>query len=136
MEAAFIIYQNTHVPSFKIDSSSNKWIIDRIKKAIFECTGLEFSEYNVRERKRNIALTRQVFFYLTRLNTTLSLKEIGGQFSYNYYNRKTKKMAKRNYDHSTVIHGIATINAILDSYDCAEKNQVTEIINNFKKIWN
>lgn len=133
LKPAFIFYQNTYIPSFPDKNSSNIWVITRIKKAILESTGLEFSDYNIKSRNRSICLIRQIFYYLARYNTTLSLKEIGEQFSYNYFDKKTKSVKQRNYDHSTVIHGIATINSILDSYDCSEKIQVNEIIKNFKK---
>jgi chromosomal replication initiation ATPase DnaA len=130
----FQIFKNGHIPRLPILRHNNDSVIRRAKITIELVTGLAFEKYNVRSRNRQLAFSRQLFFYLVRENSTLSLREVGEQFSYNFYYKLTGKMGKRWYDHSTVIHGIKTINDLMEGYPSQEKKQILAAIEKFKEV--
>lgn len=74
---------------------------------------------------------RQVSMKLVRDNTTLSLKEIGEL----YMAKQKNKPPAFGKDHTTVIHGIKTIDSLL-SYDKLVINKYNKILSDFNKIIN
>lgn len=74
---------------------------------------------------------RQVSMKLVRDNTTLSLKEIGEL----YMAKQKNKPPAFGKDHTTVIHGIKTIDSLL-TYDKLVKNKYNKILSEFNKIVN
>jgi chromosomal replication initiation ATPase DnaA len=134
MEAAYFKTWNNHIPRTPIDIQNNEFVVNRTKNIIEFVTGLTYENYNVKSRRRNISFARQLFFYLVRQNSTLSLKSIGELFSYEFYFKDTNKMGRRWYDHTTVIHGIKTINDLKDGYASHEKKQILTAIEKFKQV--
>jgi chromosomal replication initiation ATPase DnaA len=74
---------------------------------------------------------RQVSMKIVRENTTLSLKEIGEL----YMAKKKGRVAELGKDHTTVIHGIKTIDSLL-SYDKLVIEKYNRILTDFNKIIN
>jgi chromosomal replication initiation ATPase DnaA len=74
---------------------------------------------------------RQVSMKIVRENTTLSLKEIGEL----YMAKKKGCVPELGKDHTTVIHGIKTVDSLL-SYDKLVIHKYNKILNDFNKIIN
>jgi chromosomal replication initiation ATPase DnaA len=74
---------------------------------------------------------RQVSMKIVRENTTLSLKEIGEL----YMAKKKGRVAELGKDHTTVIHGIKTIDSLL-SYDKLVIEKYNRILTDFNNIIN
>ena len=69
-----------------------------VKQAICDHFGMTFEKISRKTRKRELVYPRQVFMYLLRQNTTLSLKQIGEMF---------------DYDHTTAIHSIQKVKDLM-----------------------
>jgi chromosomal replication initiation ATPase DnaA len=75
--------------------------IIRIKDVVFEVTGITWQQINRHTRTRNIMFARQLFHYLVRTFTDLTLKKIG-------------KLTFHNYGHFTILHSKSEIENIID----------------------
>lgn len=75
---------------------------DLVKEAILDHFGMTFEKVSRRCRKREILYPRQIFIYLLKQNTTMSLKQIGDIFE---------------FDHTTVIHSIQKVKDLMDTED-------------------
>ena len=104
--------------------------LEKIKKIILEVTGLSFEQYNSTTRKREIVYARQLFMFMAKKHTTLSLKSIGQLFSRKY--DTSYKIDFKGFDHSTVIHAIETITNILTSF---AKTREQKVIKNAIELW-
>lgn len=91
--------------------------IDRIEQIVCDSYGVSVTEIKIRDRKRERVIARQTIFHIAWNNYTYNLKTIG-----------------KNYglDHSTVIHGIQTINDLIDSNKAFKKayESIMNIIEN------
>ena len=111
---------------------TNFQALEKIKKIILEVTGLSFEQYNSTTRKREIVYARQLFMFMAKKHTTLSLKSIGELFKKNYENSYYYKKDYKGFDHSTVIHAIETITNILTSF---AKTREQKVIKNAIELW-
>jgi chromosomal replication initiation ATPase DnaA len=75
--------------------------IIRIKDVITEVTGIVWEQINLHTRTRDIVFARQLFHYLVRTFTDLTLKKIG-------------KLTFHNYGHFTILHSKSEIENIID----------------------
>jgi chromosomal replication initiation ATPase DnaA len=75
--------------------------IIRIKEVVFEVTGIVWQQINRHTRTREIMFARQLFHYLVRTFTDLTLKKIG-------------KLTFHNYGHFTILHSKSEIENIID----------------------
>jgi chromosomal replication initiation ATPase DnaA len=75
--------------------------IIRIKDVVFEVTGITWQQINRHTRTRDIMFARQLFHYLVRTFTDLTLKKIG-------------KLTFHNYGHFTILHSKSEIENIID----------------------
>ncbi len=82
-----------------IDESEAKVItVDLIKQVITDNYGLQTGDLESKNRSRQIAFPRQIAMYISRQLTDLSLPKIASSF---------------NRDHSTILHGIDKITAMM-----------------------
>lgn len=80
----------------------NKDRIPKIKHAACKVMEVTSDEFNSRRRTRNFVLARQIFWHKMRHDyPNISLKSLAG-------------MVGTQRDHSTVIHGIRTIDSLLE----------------------
>jgi chromosomal replication initiation ATPase DnaA len=113
---------NRHIPTAPKKVFTDKEIIQAIKDSIFIATGVEFSFYDTKSRKRNLVILRFAFFKLARDFTNYTYYEIGDFFS-------------NTFHHSTIIHGCETIDDIEYMGDKDERFKTLELINKtFKGI--
>jgi chromosomal replication initiation ATPase DnaA len=75
--------------------------IIRIKEVITEVTGITWQQINRHTRTRDIMFARQLFHYLVRTFTDLTLKKIG-------------QLTFHNYGHFTILHSKSEIENIID----------------------
>jgi chromosomal replication initiation ATPase DnaA len=75
--------------------------IIRIKDVITEVTGIVWEQINLHTRTRDIVFARQLFHYLVRTFTDLTLKKIG-------------ELTFHNYGHFTILHSKSEIENIID----------------------
>jgi chromosomal replication initiation ATPase DnaA len=75
--------------------------IIRIKDVVTEVTGIVWQQINLHTRTRDIVFARQLFHYLVRTFTDLTLKKIG-------------KLTFHNYGHFTILHSKSEIENIID----------------------
>lgn len=73
---------------------------DVIIKECCKLYNVSFDDINIKLRKRELVLVRQVIMYMLKSFTNMTLHDIGGVF--------TK-------DHATVLHGIRTINNLIET---------------------
>jgi chromosomal replication initiation ATPase DnaA len=103
--------------SIFLNSEVNK-VENKTLKSIAEIvchnSGLEFEELKQKTRKREIVKSRQQYFWLAKKFTNpkeITLKEIG-------------EVVMEEPDHSTVIHGINTINDLIQSSSIEEREMI------------
>ncbi len=87
--------------------------IDYITKIVCEYYGIEENKIRDKNRRKEIVIARQVAMYLSKTLTPSSLKTIGLHFG--------------GRDHSTVIHGVTSVEQLL-----VEDPKVKEAVNNIK----
>jgi len=91
--------------------------------------GIPIDTLTAVSRHRLQCEARQVSMKLVRDNTTLSLKEIGEL----YMAKRKNQPPALGKDHTTVIHGIKTIDSLL-SYDRLVNDKYKRILTDFNKI--
>lgn len=84
-----------------------------IAKKICESFKISYNLLKSRARNRNLVMIRQCAMYYLRLNTRLSLSEIGGIF---------------NRDHATVLYSVRTVKSFLEIRN-QEFTTITDKIN-------
>lgn len=77
-----------------------KYTIEQIETQIFNHTGVSIEQMNVKTRKREVVLARQLAHYKCRKFTRKSLAGIAWHFGHK--------------DHATTLHSIKTINNYLE----------------------
>ena len=102
-----------------------------IVKLCAEEYGIPIETLIATTRQRLQCEARQVSMKLVRDNTTLSLKDIGLL----YMAKRKGYVAELGKDHTTIIHGIKTIDNLL-SYDKLVINKYNKILSEFNKIIN
>lgn len=75
---------------------------ERIIALVLSYYCMEREDVFRKSRKREVVLSRQVMHYLIKMNTKLTLKQIGELVS-----------GKRALDHTTVMHSIATVKDLM-----------------------
>lgn len=114
MKAQFKIYESQAVLKPKV-LINNIEIVEKIKEIINENSGVHFSFYSQKSRVRELLNVRQLFHYLCRNYTSLSLKSIGNLTD--------------GRDHTTVLNSIKIIEDILDiSKKLGITNNFTQVI--------
>ena len=93
--------------------------------------GIQIETLTNTTRHRLQCEARQVSMKIVRENTTLSLKEIGEL----YMAKRKNQPPAFGKDHTTVIHGIKTVDSLL-SYDRLVKEKYNRILTDFNKIIN
>src|SRR5438876_3118750 len=73
--------------------------IEQIQRSVAEFFGVKFSDFKAKNRTRAVAFPRQIAMYLARQLTHASLAEVGRAFG--------------GKDHTTVLHAVAKIQALL-----------------------
>jgi chromosomal replication initiation ATPase DnaA len=99
MEATFNIYKAA--VQYQQPKEHYDITIIRIKDVITEVTGIVWEQINLHTRTRDIVFARQLFHYLVRTFTDLTLKKIG-------------KLTFHNYGHFTILHSKSEIENIID----------------------
>ena len=113
------------------DVSSDAELSTIIVKLCAEEYGIPIETLIATTRQRLQCEARQVSMKLVRDNTTLSLKEIGEL----YMAKQKNKPPAFGKDHTTIIHGIKTIDNLL-SYDRLVIEKYNRILADFNKIVN
>ena len=131
LQAGYKIYSNNHTPRMPYDLDV-KTVIQRTKTVVEKITGKTFSMYNVRNRKRESVFSRQLFCFLIRRYSLMSLNDIGNLFCYHFYDAKKGITYPRGFDHSTVINSIINIE---NSLECIAKTNEKEMILLALKMW-
>jgi chromosomal replication initiation ATPase DnaA len=121
---------NNNVVLKKQYLNSNE-MIRKIKAVVKEITGLNFSNYNTKTRSKEIVFARQLFCYLIKNNTNLSLTSIGNLFQYYGYNRSTKQKEIKTYNHSSIISSCEIISGYL-SINSPEKQIILQALEKLK----
>ena len=99
MEATFNIYKAA--VQYQQPKEHYDITIIRIKDVITEVTGIVWDQINLHTRTRDIVFARQLFHYLVRNFTDLTLKKIG-------------ELTFHNYGHFTILHSKIEIENIID----------------------
>ena len=99
MEATFNIYKAAVI--YQQPKEHKDITIIRIKEVITEVTGITWQQINRHTRTRDIMFARQLFHYLVRTFTDLTLKKIG-------------QLTFHNYGHFTILHSKSEIENIID----------------------
>jgi chromosomal replication initiation ATPase DnaA len=99
MMACFKFSWNDHIPRKLRKNVSDLQIIEIVKLAIKLALDLDFEQYDIKLRERELVFARSCFCTLIKRETNMSLKNIG-------------KIFKHNYDHSTIIHNMTNIHDI------------------------
>jgi chromosomal replication initiation ATPase DnaA len=99
MEATFNIYKAA--VQYQQPKEHQDITIIRIKDVVTEVTGIVWQQINRHTRTRDIMFARQLFHYLVRTFTDLTLKKIG-------------KLTFHNYGHFTILHSKSEIENIID----------------------
>jgi chromosomal replication initiator protein len=86
---------------------------EEIQKTVSKYYNIKLSELKGKKKSSSIVLPRQVAMYLTRQLTTLSLPEVGQQFS--------------GKDHSTVIYSVKKIEGLIKK-DEKIKNDIDQLL--------
>lgn len=73
---------------------------EKIKEAVCSVTGYSWQQLTKKGRERNKTVARAIAYYFLRTETNLTLSAIGRVF---------------NQDHTTVIHGLSTLQDLLDT---------------------
>jgi chromosomal replication initiation ATPase DnaA len=110
------------------DINSDAELATIIVKLTADEYGIPLETLTAVSRHRVQCEARQISMKLVRENTTLSLKEIGEL----YMAKKKGELPKKGKDHTTVIHGIKTIDSLL-SYDrlvIDKFNRISASLNN------
>jgi len=89
---------------------------EEIQKTVSKYYNIKLSELKGKKKSSSIVLPRQVAMYLTRQLTTLSLPEVGQQFS--------------GKDHSTVIYSVKKIDGLIKK-DKKIKNDIDQLLKKF-----
>lgn len=111
--------------------SSDAELATIIVKLCADEYGIPVETLTATTRLRLQCEARQVSMKLVRDNTTLSLKEIGEL----YMAKRKNQLPAFGKDHTTVIHGIKTIDSLL-TYDKLVINKYNKILSEFNKIVN
>lgn len=111
--------------------SSDAELATIIVKLCADEYGIPVDTLTATTRLRLQCEARQVSMKLVRDNTTLSLKEIGEL----YMAKRKNQLPAFGKDHTTVIHGIKTIDSLL-TYDKLVINKYNKILSEFNKIVN
>lgn len=82
-----------------------------IELLVSEYYGHSLTVIRLKCRRREYVVTRQVMMYLMKRFSNMSLKDIGGRF---------------HRDHTTVIHAIRTVNALMETQEQFKK-QICEL---------
>ena len=93
---------------YYIRATSNKEQTPRekyieLQKSICKCLGIYIEQLREKTRKREIVIARYICFYIARNNGLGSLIFIGKELN--------------NFDHSTVLHGIALVDDLIQAND-------------------
>jgi chromosomal replication initiation ATPase DnaA len=99
MEATFNIYKAA--VQYQQPKGHKDITIIRIKEVVTESTGIVWHQINKHTRTRDIMFARQLFHYLCRTFTDLTLKKIG-------------ELTFHNYGHFTILHSKSEIENIID----------------------
>jgi chromosomal replication initiator protein len=91
--------------------------IDKIQKSVSHFFSVSVDDLKDKTRKKEVAVARQVAMYFAKEYTGYSLKQIGHYFG--------------GRDHSTVIHAIQSVQALIDKDPTFRKN-VEELKRHFK----
>jgi chromosomal replication initiator protein len=89
---------------------------EEIQKTVSKYYNIKLSDLKGKKKSSSIVLPRQVAMYLTRQLTTLSLPEVGQQFS--------------GKDHSTVIYSVKKIEGLIKK-DEKIKNDIDQLLKKF-----
>lgn len=90
---------STHIISKKISNFILSTI--KVKQIIENVLEIPPGSMNIKTRERKIVQGRQFFYYIMKHKTKKSLAKIGMEF---------------NQDHATVLHGVKTIQNLIDTY--------------------
>jgi len=82
-----------------------------VTKIICDYFSIPIQELKERKRTRNLVFTRQIIFYFLKKKTRMTTVAIGDRF---------------NLSHSAVLHGVTSLNKLLD-YDVEVKAYVNEL---------
>ena len=105
--------------------------VKKIKSVIKEITGLNFNNYNVSYKTKEVVFARQLFCYLVKNNTNLSLTSIGRLFQYYGYNRSKGQKEIKTYNHSSIISSCKIISDYL-SINSPEKKIILQVLEKLK----
>jgi chromosomal replication initiator protein len=89
---------------------------EEIQKTVSKYYNIKLSDLKGKKKSSSIVLPRQIAMYLTRQLTTLSLPEVGQQFS--------------GKDHSTVIYSVKKIEGLIKK-DKKIKNDIDQLLKKF-----
>ena len=110
-----VISLNTFKKNIILKTTSNPvrtYPIEKIKKVVCEFYKIKPEKIDIKCRKREIVIPRQIIHYLARLFTTLSTNQI------------SKKVG--NLTHATIINSVTSIQNLIDT-DKTFRNQIEEI---------
>lgn len=93
--------------------TNDNLIIIKIKEVVKEVTGVSFERLNRKTREREIMFARQLFQYLCRTFTSITLTKIGS-------------LTAHNYGHWTILHSKTEIENVIDIKHRSENWQKVE----------
>lgn len=122
--------QTKNVITINTNLNANE-TVKKIKIVVKEITGLNFNNYNVSFKTKEVVFARQLFCYLVKNNTNLSLTSIGRLFQYYGYNRSKQQKEIKNYNHSSILSSCKIISDYL-SINSPEKQIILQAIQKMK----